>query len=370
MRFLRKLLSHLYSAASTDPDAFAAMRISHPDGGRWSVAEATMTLQPLSDPLPDATVLDLRSHTLRTLAAAISALGWQVDDLHAEQRDRGAICLIEETVSLAERPTGAVLAYDNPIYAHLDANAVELAAAEAVAGSVADQLAVPSADEIWLVELGDQYGIPRLPAEAVEDYRARIIAELIQPKSNNLAMAAVIERATGQSVSVLDVTLYGPSVPLYDGAIEHDGTYHHDSDAKALYGLFDVTVGFSLEGSMDLADFIATVSAQAKRLRAAGTSLRAVSITGGSMADTAPGPASEPAGIADLGMTIGLPLADNSEAADTQLEANIEINLVDSGPAPSEAGEIALAFTHTLDGNWTLNGTRPLSSGVVANEDL
>jgi len=370
MRLLRKLLSNLYRAASTDPDAFAAMRISHHDGGRWSVAEATITLQPLSDPLPAAAVLDLRSHTLRTLAAAISALGWQVEDLHAEHRDRGAICLIEEAVSLAERPTGALLAYDNPIYAHLDANAVELAAAADVAGSVADQLAVPSADEMWLVELGDQYGIPRLAGEAVEDYRDRFIAELIKPKSNNLAMAAIIERATGQSVSVLDVTLYGPSVPLYDGAIDHDGTYHHDSDAKAFYGVFDVTVGFSLEGSTDLAGFIATVSAQARRLRAAGTSLRSVSITGGSMADTALGPAAEPAGIADLGMTIGLPMADSSAPADALLEANIETNILDDGPAPSEAGDLALAFMHMLDGAWPLNGTRPLSSGQVTNEAL
>ncbi|RVT91405.1 hypothetical protein EOD42_22380 [Rhodovarius crocodyli] len=370
MRFLRKLLSNLYSAASSDPDAIAAMRIRHPDGGSWTVAEASITLQPLSDPLPVASVLDLRAHTLRTLAAAITDLGWNVEDLHPEHRDRGAICLIEETVTPADRPGGTLLAYDNPIFAHLDANAVELAAVAEVAASVGVQLSVTSADEIWLVELGDQYGIPRLPSEAVEDYRARIIAELIQPKSNNLAMAAVIERATGQATSVRDVTLYGPTVPLYDGAITHDGAYQHDADAKALHGVFDVETGFALEGGTGLTEFIATISAQAKRLRAAGTSLRSVAITGGSMADAAAGPAAEPGGIADLGMTIGLPMAEASEATDSAMGANLETNLADDSLAPDDAGDLAIAFTHTLDGSWTLNGTRPLSSGLTMNEGL
>lgn len=365
MRLLQKLIGRLYTAISADPDAFVALRISHPDGGSWTIAEGVLTLLAGTIPAPQPVTLDLKSHTLRSLAAAINATGWAVADLHPDQRDRGAVCLAEEASSTAAKPAGTLLGHDNPIWALMDSYAVELGEAALVAADAGKQLAITTAEGIWLDEHGSYYGFPRLTGEPDAVYAPRLPQEVLQPKSNNVAMAKIISAAIGQPCTVRDVTIYGPDVPLYDGAIDHDGTYFHDSSALAIYGLFDVEVGFALEGAdADIAGLVATITAQVERLRAAGTLLRQVLVSGGELADTAPGPLSDPSDIESLGLTFGVEFAETMAAADSEPLAAAELNLADAadGPAGEEAAMEA-SFTHTFNGAWSYDGSRPYASG-------
>ncbi len=185
-------------------------------------------------------------------------------------------------------------------------------------------------------------------------------------------MAAIIKAATGLDTRVVDVTIYGPDVPLYDGAIEYDGTYVHDSHALPIYGLFDVVTGFDLEGlDSDIAAYVATITAQVERLRAGGYLLRQVLIEGGDLADVAAGPAADPSDVASLGLAMVLDLTEASAGADADPDVVGDVALDEDPVVPTEDETVITAdFTHTLDGSWLLDGSRPLSSGVDIEIDF
>src|SRR3546814_4396237 len=88
----------------------------------------------------------------------------------------------------------------------------------------------------WLDELGGYYGVPRIQGENDASYGPRIIAEVLRPRGNNVAMEAAIKVYTGQDAKVTDVTLYGDPFPRYDATIRYDGTRseEHTSELQSL----------------------------------------------------------------------------------------------------------------------------------------
>lgn len=343
MRLLPSLLRRLYRAINPDPNAYVAMRLTHPDGGQWSITDATLTVQALTNPRPPPVTIDLTRHTMQTLATALTMAGWQVDALTAEHRARGAVALIDGD---GQGPSSPLRAHDSVLWALMDAYALELGRAAEAADMVPRQLSASTAEGYWLDELGRYYGIARLPLEPDTLYAPRLVEEVLRPKSNNVAMASIIQATTGQPTTVRDVTVYRGAVPAYDGSFVHDGSYFHDADSQAVYGLFDVLTTFDLLGDGDILAFTAAISEQVERLRAAGTYMRTISVTGGNIPDTAAGPQAEPAGIADLGLAIGSALTETQPAPDDAALSSLGgLDAADAAPAPIDAAPEAAAAT-------------------------
>lgn len=341
MRLLPSLLRRVYRALNPDPTAFVAMHIAHPVGGTWHVRDAVLTLQANSTPPPPPAVIPLAPDgtpiTLRQLAALIEAAGWTVSDLDTARAGRAAIALIETE---APRGSAAMQAHNSLLWALFDAYALELDIAATAATAAPDQMAPQTAEGFWLDELGRYYGVPRLPDEADTLYAPRIVEEVLRPKSNNLAMAAIIEATTGQPTTVTDVTVYRNPVPAYDGLIQHDGTYTYSATDQAVYGLFDVDTTFNLLGAGNIVAFKAAILAQIERLRAAGTMLRNITVAGGDIPEPAPGPIAD--AVADTSAAI-----DATEtappAADTDLAPTSTTEITDaaSNPADTDATHAA-----------------------------
>ena len=309
-----------------------ALTVAGADNETTSVlGECNVTLR---DPLPVALPIGqpiIRSRreprpTILALSRRITAAGWQVDDLNPSHQHRDVAALLD---SNGPDATGLLLAHTNPLWALMDAYAIELDRAAAAAAEAPKQMVPATADSEWLDHLGTYYGVPRLPNEPDETYASRMVAEVLRPKSNNLAIASIIRAVTGQATQVTDVTEYRNPVPAYDGTITHNAAYTHSATDQAIHGLFDVDTSFDILGSGDIAAYTAAVIAQVDRLRAAGTLLRTIRVSGGDIAETGILPQPDPTDTASLGLA----------ATDT----------IDESPDPTD--DTDLSTTGTNDAN-------------------
>ncbi len=353
---LQPLLRRLSSALNTDPRAQAAMRLSHPQAGRWTVRRGVLTAQAgspaqLAAGVPGSTVrLSLASPaTIGSVASALSAAGWTVENLDGALTGAGAAALIEGTFDAP----GPLLIHRSLLWAFMDGVALELDAAADAAARIGNALVPATADAPWLDVLGEYYAVPRGAGESDAAYRARIVPEVLRPKSNNRAMAAILSEAAGQpGATVTDVTIYRAPVPAYDGQIVHDGTYQHNASSLPIYGLFDVSVPFDLLGDGNEAQFRARVTALIDRLRAAGTHVREMTVTRGRIVDEAPGP-----GLETFASTVNPNLSDGP--AGPFLDGIVlapQTTILDFGLSPTDADLILTVTTAPPAGTLALTG--------------
>jgi len=108
------------------------------------------------------------------------------------------------------------------------------------------QLYLHSAETNWLDEWGSYFGVIRNfnDDEADDDYRARIIAEVVKPKCNNVALELAIEQYTGQTVTIAD-----SATPTW----------------------FTLNYAFNLLGGVSPDAYAAKISAIVNKIKAAGT---------------------------------------------------------------------------------------------------
>lgn len=158
----------------------------------------------------------------------------------------------------------------------------ELANAKAGVVAALDQMLLSSADGEWLDEWGGHFGIPRLTLESDEIYGARIIAELIQPKCNNVAMSNAIGLYVGGlAATVTDAPMESTSVHLRrDGSTTYNGTKDRQPIVCNFFGQFDVNTQYDLTSNESLNDLSSRIKAVVERLKSAGTKLRAVVFSG------------------------------------------------------------------------------------------
>ncbi len=366
---IETLLARVHRALSTDPAAFVALRLGKAPGGvlpgalpgapHYAVHGATLRLSPGGDIPLDPPL------TLADLAAACAARGWEVLDLAPHARDRGAIALLDQPAP--GRPDGALLAHDSLLWATFAAFANGLAGLAAAARAAPVQLSATTAEGFWLDELGRQYGVPRLDAAEPDDtYARRLVEEVLRPRSNNIAMAAIITGVTGQRAHVRDVPLWRDPFPDHSGRALYDGAHVHNGSAVRVHGLFDVEVGFDLLGSDNPQRFAARTRAQVERLRAAGTLLRDVLAIASGIADPARPSPNDPSGVADLGLAGSATLTDAHATPPTDpISMDAVFDLASPGPAAADPGATSLTatWTHRLDGAWRLDGNKPLAGG-------
>lgn len=312
MRLTSKLISRLSKPFSRDPQKFLAFRVNYPGGLIWTVQDEVLTLKPISpaylqdtngDALLDSTgnqmtdsygtngitiplgpgvfaltdangapLLDQfdqemgdynPGYTLSTLVDYINTFpNYSAFALDSTRSGLSARVLLDGTGNQLESNGDHLYGYSSIHWALEDAYAAELVALQTQIANAPSEMSIGSADGEWIDYIGSFFGIKRTLNELDPVYGPRIVATTVQPKCNNVAIEIMIETATGQVATVTDV----------------------GSGAK-----FDCTIAFDLING-DPSTYSTNVQALITGAKAAGTSLRNLTLGGGSLADilTAP----------------------------------------------------------------------------------
>ena len=272
-------IANLDSAFDNDPVSFAAFRVNVPTGAfTWTVAGDVLTIAPA---IGLSSTFALSANTLTSLTEVITAAGFVVSDFATDddQGDLSATILMDGTGS-ANDP---LMAYSSLVWAIGEALWVELDAAGDASDAALLCAVMATATGVWLDLWGSYFGITRTNGEADADYARRIVVEVIRPRSNNYAIAAALQEVFQQDVEVPDADEQGPASPAHDGLISFDGTHFHNATANPLYGLFDVAIGYDLLNGADPITYLTIVQTVVEQLRSAGTYLRNLTLSGGTI---------------------------------------------------------------------------------------
>ncbi|HKT53694.1 MAG TPA: hypothetical protein VJP88_04540 [Caulobacteraceae bacterium] len=277
MQLTPTLLAHLNRVFDKDPGRFVALRIAYAGALTWTIADGVLTFTPgLGAPL----VYDLSQFTLGQLVADLAGRdGFTVTYLDPERSGLSALVLLDGAGDLDAFNGDTLLGYTSLLWALFEAAATQLKALTAACAGAPAEMATTTGDGTWLDELGSYYGVTRQAGEADAQYGPRIIAQAVRPIANNVALEVAIQSYTGQPVTVEDVIVYIGEFPLYNGAINFDGTHTFNATGVPNYGLFDVTVTYDIVHGGDITSFLTTVTSIVNNLRAAGTHMRSLALS-------------------------------------------------------------------------------------------
>lgn len=360
MHLTRRLLSRLHRIFDTDPASFVAFRLT--GTWAWRVADGTMTVW---DPAGLTRLeIDLTTRTLLELSTLLAAQpGIDVSALcGAPERNLTAAVLLEGEGTLTAIPV-PIQAYSSTLWALLEAWAAELRVAQSQVVEALKQISLAEASAEWVDEHGQYYGIARAPGEADERYAPRILAEVLAPRGNNVAMEAAIGRMIGQPVTVQDVVVWGAPSPAHNGAAKHNAAVKYDASAAPVYGLFDVVAGYDLLGGGSPSALVETIEGVVERLRDAGTQLRGVTLGGSTLADSARHP-TDPTLSATVGLVLSDPAALPSDAAPLGLALGVP-SMADTASHPVDEEVVQYVFTTTYSGARRYDGAIMHGGGFV-----
>lgn len=306
MRLTAKLLSYLHRVFDKDPGPFLALRLRYDGGMTWRVQDGVLTTT-VAGGSGEGHVVPLDGLSVADLATFFAAKpGYSVPYVDGSQLSRlSALALIDASGDINTSNGDHLYGYTSVLWSKLEAFAVELTRAREQIVQMLRQMSTTTADGEWLDEIGGYYAVPRLAGESDQSYGPRIIAEVLRPRANNVAMEEAIKVFTGQDARVTDVTLYGPTFPLYNGNITRNSVYTHSASAIPVYGLFDVEYRYDLVNGGDIEQFAETVRGVIDRLRDAGTHLRSLLLMGSDIGDAFPLP-SDGAASQDLAVVQAL----------------------------------------------------------------
>lgn len=290
MSMLQALMSHLTRVYDRTPGPYLAIRLTYPAGSlQWQIVDDMLTVT-VSGGIGTSLSVDLSQYTIGSLVDFLAAQpGYVVLYIDPESTSLSALALADGSGDQAVSNGDHIYGASNLNWILMSAVGKELRLAQdaIVAGLL--ETSTTTADGEWLDLQGKMYAVPRELNEQDAQYGPRIAAEVALPRQNNVAIEAALEAATGQFATVTDVTAFGSPFPLFDGSISHSGQpFFYNALAKQVFNLFDVAIGYDLIGSYSPADFATKIRQQVNRLRAAGTHLRTLTLTGSVMGDTVP----------------------------------------------------------------------------------
>lgn len=364
MKLTKKLLSFLHRVFDKDPAPFLALRLRYSGSGMtWRIDSARLTTAPaggIGAPLS----VDLTQFTLGELVNHLAAQpGYTVE--YADRSElslMGAAVLMDGSGDQNKSNGDHLYGYTNVLWSYMEANARELEAASRQIDQMLLQMSTKTSSGVWLDELGGYYGVPRLQGELDGSYGLRIIAEVLRPRGNNVAIEAAITAYTGQFTKVTDVTLYSPLKPMFNAEDDYDGLKYYNSVSSPMYGLFDVEYGYDIINGGGIDGFAQIVRDLIGRLRDAGTHLRALSLKGSVLDDDVVAPSDDGA----LGLSSGLALADSVAAPTEGSTMAVEsAAMSDTVIAPTEAGAADFLFDTRYDGVRSFNGHVRYISGYL-----
>lgn len=328
-----------------DPDPVLALRLQYDGQMVWAVDELGFLTTQVAGGSGGPLSIPLAPYTIANLAAVLNAAAGYTVTLLADPgvSQLNARALLRDSRNIADSNGDHVSIYSNLNWVILEPIAFELREAQAQIPAMPAELSAPTAHADFLDRIGGLYGVPRLPAETDDAYGKRIPAEVVRPKCNNVAIAMAIQHFTGQVCTVDDVVVYQPIAPLWNSSFVLDGTQHFDGQqGPPQYGLFDVTYGYDmLAGTSDLTSFATVVSLVIEQVRAAGTHLRSLSLSGTTFADSVAGPPADQPSIA------------------------VVPALADTVSAPAEADALVVAYNSIFDGSRTWDGTWYFRAGAT-----
>lgn len=291
MKLTTKILGYLHRIFNTDPDQFLAFRLAYDGALAWKVENGFFYSSVVGGSGVSLTI-DLSQYSLVGFATFLSLQsGYQVLDFDfSRPQTLSALVLMDSAGDLAIANQERVCGYSNWLHAYAGAQSVELSEAKQQVENMLDQMNVVSANNEWLDVHGSYFGVPRLIGELDAQYSARIIAQVLRPKSNNVALEAAIFAYSGQVTRVSDIIAYREGVKVYSARYNHDSAINYDATAEAYWGLFDVVTAYDLLGSTDLTQFIAIVHGIIGAQRAAGTQMHSIALQTSVISDAAPFP--------------------------------------------------------------------------------
>lgn len=359
MKLTAKLLSFLHRVFDKNPRRFLALRLSYDGQMTWRVQDAVLTTTVVGGSGQGLSV-DLTAYRITDLVNYLaSQQGYSVLYADGSELSRlSARVLIDGTGNIATSNGDHLHGYTSPLWAYLEAMAVELDAAGEQIREMLRQMSTRTAEGEWLDEIGSYYGVPRLTGESDGAYGDRIIAEVLRPRSNNVAMEMAIKEFTGQAATVTDVVLFDGATPAYNSLIQHNGLHFHSAVARPIHGLFDVTIGYDLLTGGSPAQFQQEAREIIGRLRAAGTHLRALELAGSVILDAFP---YAPGDNAVEPVSVGAAFSDTAtQGDDNALSSSLVLaGMSDGFAAPADA-ETALTVTY----NYQHNGTRTHNGAI------
>lgn len=357
MKLTKTLLSYLNRVFNKDPLPWFAIQLRYDGGMTWQVAEGIFTTSVTGGSGSNLTV-DLSQYTLGTLIDFLAAQPGYTTPYADESSRAGlsALTLLDGSGDISQSNGDHLWAYSNVLWAYMEATAVELELARAQINKLPGEMATTTADTVWLDTLGSYYKVPRLPNEADGSYGPRMIAQVLRPASNNVALEAAIKTYTGQPAKVTDIKLYGSNPPLYNSDNVHDGVILYNAVNSPVYGLFDVTYGYDLVNGGDISGFQSIVLGLIENLRAAGTHLRSIALSGSTLADSLTPPTD--GGALAFGLTGAW---SDTLTAPTDTSSPMPVGLSAFADTLTPATDSAL---ETVNYNYQYNGVR-YHNGVI-----
>ena len=280
-----KLVRFLNRVFTQDPSPFLGLRIQYAGGMQWNVNDETLTLT-VQGGVGASQVIDLTAYTLAGLSGYVAGLpGYSVLNLDSTRSGLSARVLLDGSGDQSTSNGDHLYAYTSPLWAYMDAVGQQLHVAKLQVANLPAEMSLTTGDGAWLDEIGGYYGVPRISGELDPVYGARIIAQVVAPKGNNIAIAQAILAATGQVAVVTDQTLVGSGPILFNGTYTFNGSHVYGGSTATQYGLFDVTYAFDLINGLDSASYAAAITALIEQVRDAGTHLRTLVLTGSTLSD-------------------------------------------------------------------------------------
>jgi len=281
-KLTKKLLLSLHRPFDKDPHPQLAFRIQYDGTGlTWSILNGILTLTATGGTGTSHT-FNIANFKIGQLAQFIAALpGYSVpyQDTSAYAL-LSALALLDSSGSINVSNGDHVFGYTTILWAWMDANSSELGTAKAQIDNALLQMNTISAEDEWLDYHGTFYNVPRQQGELDPGYSPRMIASVLQPRGNNIAIAEAIKSITqaGQGVFVIDAINDTSFAITYNGLIHFDGAEFYDAGlgVNGAYGFFDVDFSFDFAGPVTQATYYAQILTTVEDFRDGGTQLRAV----------------------------------------------------------------------------------------------
>ena len=196
---LNRLLKHPHPAVfDKTPHAELALRLRHPDGASWRVADGVLTASAAGEDWD----YELAGHTVGSLASALDGDGFNVVYLSPQFANRGALVLAEGVGDESITNGDHITAFTSPLWAIMGAYAGEVRGAEYQMHQALRQMVITQAEGEWLDLWGALYAEGRAEGESDADYAPRIPEEAFRIRVNGLAIEQAIKDRTGCDIEI------------------------------------------------------------------------------------------------------------------------------------------------------------------------
>lgn len=261
MKITKKLIGFMHRVFNKSPEQFLALRIRCDGIGlTWAISDAVLVTSPIGGTALPLSV-DLTKYTVAGLASYIGMQqGYSIAYVNGTAMvNLSAAVLLDGSGDVTQLNGDQLYGYTSALWAYMEANAAELKTAELQIGQMVKQMSTITAEDMWLDELGGYYAVPRAQGELDAQYGPRIIATVLRPLANNVAIEAALAVING-----------GLPTTCTD----------YDQIVNGSYGLFDIDIEVSLDllAIKTYTALILSIVESVDRMRDAGTFMRRLAI--------------------------------------------------------------------------------------------